>query len=148
MKPIRTIVLLASEGEARILENAGRGKGLAEICALRAEDFPELNVDISEAPGHQSAAPGMGGHALSPRESEREARRSGFVRLILEALDQVWQKDGHDRIIVAAPPRLLGELRQRMPKALAAAVTADVPKDLVKIAVRDLPTHFAEIAVF
>lgn len=148
MKAVRTLVLVANEGEARVLENTGTGRGLAEICAMRADDFPELALDISEAPGRQNAAPGQGGHALDPRETEREARRTGFSRLVIEALEQVWRKKRHDRIIVAAAPRLLGELRQRMPKDVAAAVVADLPKDLVKITVRDLPAHFASIAAF
>lgn len=148
MKQIRTLVLLASEGEAKILENAGRGKGLKEVCAMRAADFPDVDQGFTEAPGHQTAAPGMGGHAFTPRESEREARRTTFAGIILEGLEQVWAKGGHDRMIVAASPRLLGELRQRMPKAMAEKVAADLPKDLVKIALIDLPRHFSAVADF
>lgn len=148
MKPARTLVLVASEGEAKILENTGKGKGLKELCAMRADDFPDVDQGFTEAPGHQTAAPGMGGHAFTPRESEREARRTTFAGIILEGLEQVWKKGGHDRMIVAASPRLLGELRQRMPKAMVAAVAADLPKDLLKVKLIDLPGHFKEVADF
>lgn len=148
MAAVRTLVLVASEGEAKILENTGKGEGLKEICAMRADDFPDVDQGFTEAPGHQTAAPGMGGHAFTPRESEREARRTTFAGIILEGLEQVWNKGGHDRMIVAASPRLLGELRERMPKAMAEKVAADLPKDLLKIKLIDLPGHFKEVAEF
>jgi protein required for attachment to host cells len=148
MAAVRTLVLVASEGEAKILENSGKGTGLRELATLRAADFPDVDQGFTEAPGHQTAAPGMGGHAFTPRESEREARRTTFAGIIIEGLEQVWNKGGHDRMIVAASPRLLGELRQRMPKAMAEAVAADLPKDLLKIKLIDLPGHFKEVADF
>lgn len=148
MKQVRTLVLLASEAEARLLENSGVGKGLTELSGLRAADFEDVDQGFTEAPGRMTAAPGMGGHAFTPRESEREARRDAFARHILDALQRAWESGGQDRIIVAAPPRLLGELRSRMGGAMAKAVASDLPKDLVKVPVKDLPGHLAEIAAF
>jgi protein required for attachment to host cells len=50
--------------------------------------------------------------------------------------------------MIAAAPRLLGELREDLPKALRAAVAVELAKDLVKIPTHDLPAHFDGVAVF
>lgn len=148
MKPVTTLVLLASEAEARLLVNTGPGKGLRELAGLRAEDFPETDQGFSDAAGRQSAAPGIARHGFEPRETAREARRGSFAALTVEALAEAWRKGGYDRIVIAAAPKLLGELRARMPADMAGAVMADLPKDLVKVALRSLPSHFSEVAAF
>jgi len=148
MRPVATLVLLASEGEARLTENRKKGEGLIQIGFLSADDFADVDQGFTEAPGRMSAAPGMGGHAFTPRESERDARRTAFAGHILEALTKAWDKGNHDRLIIAAPPRLLGELRDRISRPIAAALTADLPKDLVKVPLKDLPAHFNDIAAF
>lgn len=148
MKPVKTLVLLASEAEARILQNAGPGKGLEELAVLRAKDFPDTDRGFSDGAGRQSAAPGIARHGFAPRETAREARRTTFAAITIEALAQLWHRGGHDRIVIAAAPKLLGELRARMPAELAGAITADLPKDLVKVDLRSLTSHFSRIAAF
>lgn len=148
MKPVRTLVLVASEAEARILENCGPGKGLTELAGIRADDFPDTDQEFNDTAGRQSAAPGVARHAFAPRETVREARRGTFAGLVLDAFAEAWKQGGQERLVVAAPPRFLGELRSRMPAKMADAVAADLPKDLVKVALRDLPEHFAKVAAF
>jgi protein required for attachment to host cells len=75
-----------------------------------------------------------------------EEERLRFARHIVAALQAEWNKSTHDRIIVAAGPKLLGALREAMPKALHAHVTAEVHKDLMKIPVHELPSHFKEVS--
>lgn len=146
MKPVRTLVVLASEAEARLLVSDGPGRGLTELSGLRAEDFPDTQQEFTDAPGRQSAAPGMGRHAYTSRETVEEARRATFAPLIIDAIAEAWRRGGYDRILLAASPKLLGELRKHMPADLSAALLADLPKDLVKVAARDLPAHFSDVA--
>jgi Protein required for attachment to host cells len=49
---------------------------------------------------------------------------------------------------MAAPAKMLGELRARLPKPLADALAADLAKDLVHIPLDDLPRHFEDVAAF
>ena len=148
MKPARTLVVLASEAEARFLVNAGPGKGLHELSAMRADDFAATDQEFTDQPGRQRAAPGMGNHAFTARESVQEARRTTFAGLIAEAMAAAWKTGDHDRIVLAASPKLLGELRAKMPKEVAGALLADLSKDLVKIPLRELPGHLAGVAAF
>jgi protein required for attachment to host cells len=148
MKPVRTLLVLASEAEARLLLNDGPGKGLAEVAGLRADDFPDTAQEFTDDAGRQTGAPGMGHHAYQARETVRDARRTTFAGLIVEAMEEAWATGRYDRVVLAASPKLLGELRARMPGPLADAVAADLPKDLVKVAARDLPSHFGDVAAF
>jgi protein required for attachment to host cells len=54
-----------------------------------------------------------------------------------------WAKGGYDRIVLVAGPKMLGEIRQDLPRALHAHIAAELHKDLVKIPLHDLPGHFA-----
>ncbi|MCL4188917.1 MAG: host attachment protein [Rhodobacteraceae bacterium] len=149
MRPVRTLVMLASEGAARLLVNEGVGRGLSETGALAAGDFPDVDVGHADRPGRGSAGPGeMALHGLDPHATEREQRRERFAEHVVAWLAGAWEGGGYDRLIVAAPPRFLGELRAALPPALAGAVTADLPKDLVKLPLRELPAHFAGVAAF
>jgi protein required for attachment to host cells len=148
MKPARTLVVLASEAEARFLVNEGPGKGLQELSAMRADDFSDTDQEFTDQAGRQRAAPGMGNHAFAARESVQEARRTTFAGLIAEAMAAAWKTGNHDQIVLAASPKLLGELRGRVPKEVASALLADLPKDFVKTPLRDLPGHFEGVAAF
>lgn len=149
MRPVRTLVVLASEGAARLLVNEGVGHGLAETAALAAETFGDVDVPRADRPGRSSAGPGaVALHGLDPHTTERELRRARFAEHVVAALVRQWEAGGHDRLVIAAPPKFLGELRAALPPALAGAVAAELPKDLVRLPLRELAGHFAGVAAF
>ncbi|MCC6304369.1 MAG: host attachment protein [Rhodobacteraceae bacterium] len=149
MRAVRTLVLVAGEGAARLLVNEGVGRGLAELRSIAAGDFPDVDVGVADRPGRGSAGPGeMALHGFDPHATEREQRRARFADHVVAWLAAAWEGAGYDRLIVAAPPRFLGELRASLPEALAAAVAADLSKDLVRVPSRELAGHFAGVAAF
>lgn len=149
MKPVRTLVLVAGEEDARFLVNDGTGKGLTEVAVLNISQFADAQAEFADRPGR--AGIGKGGKAMQsfdPRETLDEVHRERFATHVIEALDQEWKAASPDRLVVAAPPKMLGALRDRLKGPAAAALLADLPKDLVKIGTRDLPKHFDKIAAF
>jgi protein required for attachment to host cells len=150
MKPVCTLVLLANQDEARFLINDGVGKGLRSVLALAARQFPEIDNWYSDRSGRGGIRPDSGGQvqAYDRHESEDEMIRERFARRILEALAQEWAGCGAGRLIVAAPAKMLGHLRAGLSSDLRAALVADMPKDLLKIDLRDLPYHFKDVAAF
>lgn len=121
--------------------NAGVGKGLTEIVALSATQFPETATDYADRPGRQRAAPGMGRHGLQPSTSVDEQQRDRFADRVIEALEQEWPQARADRLVLVAPPRMLGLLRARLKGAIKAALAADIDKDLLHLAPADLGPH-------
>ena len=48
-------------------------------------------------------------------------------------------------LVVAAPPKMLGALRDSLPAPLKSALLADMDKDLTNIPEADLAAHFEEV---
>lgn len=140
MTPIRTLVLLAGAEDARFLINEGVGKGLAEVLALSATQFPEGARAFADAPtrGH---APGGAGFAVDPGTLPADRHRAAFADRVIEALAQEWTALGADRLVLAAPPKMLGLLRDRLSGAPKAALAADLDRDLVHLPPRDIGPH-------
>jgi protein required for attachment to host cells len=146
MKPIRTLVLVAGETSARFFLNEGVSKGVTQIADLSAFQFEGADTAYSDRPGRSTGGPGGAArHGLERHESVDEQRRSRFSAHVIKALEQEWRRAGPDRLILAAPPKMLGVLRAGLSGAMAAALIADLPKDLLKVATRDLPEHFSDV---
>lgn len=149
MKAVRTLVLVAGDEDARFLINEGTGKGLHELAVVNIRQFADAQAEFADRPGR--AGIGKGGKAMQsfdPHETVDEMHRLRFATHVIEALDKEWNAAKPDRLIVAAPPKMLGALRDKLRGPAAAALHADLPKDLVSVEVRDLARHFEKIAAF
>jgi protein required for attachment to host cells len=147
MKPVRTLILVADDVVARILVNDGVGKGLREVAGLSARQFPG---DRPRQAGelYQSshgASSGQVRHGIDPRTSVHEHARENFVRHVVEALDRQWRDLRPDRLIVAAPAKVLGVLRARLSGAPAQSIHAELGKDLTGVPLHDLGAHFEDV---
>ncbi|MBU6373939.1 MAG: host attachment protein [Alphaproteobacteria bacterium] len=78
---------------------------------------------------HASVGPARGaGDPKTDSERELEAR---FVAAIVAALTQHAAAHAFDRLVVAAPPRVLGSFRAQAPPALIAKLQAEIGHDYV-----------------
>lgn len=145
MKPVRTMILLASEKRMRLIENAGVGKGLAEIADYTVDDLGEVRASYTDAPGRQQASPGDGGHGFERPTSVRRQKREDFASHVMEEAADMFARHGYDRLVISASPKMLGALRDEMPDALKNALHADLDKDLAKLPLKDLDTHLADV---
>ena len=145
MKPVRTLVLLASEKKMRLVENAGVGKGITEVAEYTVDDLGAVSARYADAPGSQQGARGMAGHGFERPTSERRQRRESFAAHVIDETDRIFHANGYDRLIVAAAPKMLGALRDDMPDALKSVVRAELDKDLVKTPLLELPDHLDDV---
>jgi protein required for attachment to host cells len=149
MKPQQTLYLLAADRDYRLLR--GSGADLKEIEHRNADDFRDVEMGFpsQKARGQSGGGAGSptGGVSFGvndPGGREAEDRRR-LARYALTALEEEWAKGRAERIILAAGPKMLGELRDLLPKPLAGHVAADLAKDLINIPLHDLPPHFREV---
>lgn len=146
MAPVKTLVIVASEGKSRFLANEGAGKGLQEIASLERGSDEEFRY--ADDKGRSAAAPGTARHAFEGHHSERELARLSFAKRTLAEAEKLWVAGGYDRLAMAAPPKFLGLLREGMGSQMAAALAVDMDKDIVAETERELAAHFADKIVF
>ena len=74
--------------------------------------------------------------------SDREdLERAAMARHAVEAVERFWSAAKADALVIAAGPKMLGALRDALPKALAGKVKAEFHKDLLKIPESELAQH-------
>jgi protein required for attachment to host cells len=130
MRAADTLYCIADDRSFRLLRgNAGH---MEPIHAAGSDDFADVSHALTD-PGSNRAGGISFGHATgSPAEIERPR----LAKHIVAALEAEWQKGGAGRIVLVAGPKMLGVLRQAMPRALAAEIVQEIDKDL-----SDIPDH-------
>jgi protein required for attachment to host cells len=146
MKPIRTWILIADGTQARLLCNDGPGHGLEPVFdeVVHGRNRPGREID-SDRPGRTFDSAGAGRHAKEPPTDPRDNEKQHFVRRLATLLDDGLKHQRYDRLVIAAPPRALGQLRAVLPDRVRAKVAAELGKDLTHIATGDLARHLGSV---
>jgi protein required for attachment to host cells len=146
MKAKVTWILIADGAHARILENGGPGKGLNLVKGLRFEQEPLKNQEIvTDRQGRSFSSVGSGRSAYEPEVRPEDYREQQFVERVAEKLDEHHRKGEFDRLIIAADPTSLGNIRGKLSKQVQEAVVAELPKDLTNIPMPKLGSHFEAV---
>jgi protein required for attachment to host cells len=145
MKKTITWVLIADGAQARVLENTGPGKGLAQVEGLVWASDPLQAQDIvTDRPGSKSGGGALGG-GMEPRTDPVEHRETEFVKSVAATLDRYQQKGAFDRLVIAAAPIALGDLRKAISPAVRKMVIAELNKDLTNTPTAKLDQHLEGI---
>ena len=142
-----TLVLLAADHDIRLLRNEGVGKGLIEIVHLGRADLPDVDFEFADQPV-RTAGHGQTTHSAAPRQTEHEKERARMAKHAISRLRTEGSQGGYSRVIISAPDKMLHLLRKGLPKEILPHLTADLDKDIVKVALKDLSAHFADVAAF
>lgn len=130
MKVADTLYCIADDHSFRLLRG-GRGR-MDPVHAAGSDDFPDVSKALTDPGRNRSGGISFGHETGAPIELERPR----LAKHIIAALEAEWKKGGADRIVLAAAPKMLGELRKAMPKDLAQEITQEFDKDL-----SDIPDH-------
>ena len=143
MKPPVTWVLIADGAQARILQYSGPSKGLVQLDGLKFEDAHLRNREImADRPGRAFSSAGYGRSAIEPRTDPADYRETEFLRAVAERINQKCLAGAFRRLVIAAAPQALGELRRFLTPATMETVAAEIPKDLTTVPILQLGKHF------
>jgi protein required for attachment to host cells len=141
MKKTVTWVLIADGAQARVLENTGPGKGLKQVEGLDWEiEALQAQEIVTDRPGSKSGGGAFGG-GLEPRTDPVEHRETQFVKSVAATLDRKQQQGAFDRLVIAAAPIALGDLRKAISPAVKKTVVAELNKDLTNTPTAQLNQH-------
>lgn len=112
----------------------GTEKREDEWQLLRALSEPESRMKTSELtptePGHAAKSKGGTRHTAFETETTAKGASIGrFAQKLADALDEGITGRQYDRLVLIAPPRFLGLVKQRLSAETAASLCATVSKD-------------------
>ncbi len=146
-KPVRIAehewVIVCDGSKALFLQNAGDAKfpnlQTREVMEQAVPPTSELGTD---KPGrsHSSVGPGRSSVQQTDFHTQQEEE---FLRSIMSKLDAAAQAGDMKSIIIVAPPRAIGVLRQHYTHALKTVVREEIQKDYVRMPVYEIEKHLA-----
>jgi protein required for attachment to host cells len=150
-----TWILIADGARARVLANDGPGTGLTPVFA---EEFvspagrARIQDMVSDQRGRTFDSVGRGQegiaggrHGMEPPSDPKRHAQQGFARELIQLLEEHARQGAFARLVLAAAPRTLGDLRAGLTPALRERVVAEIDKDLTGIPDRDLAPHFEDM---
>ena len=141
----KTWIIVADGTRARILANDGPGSGLHD--ALNADfvsDNRKSRDIVSDRPGRSKGGAG-GRHAMEPKVDSHQYEKQQFAKEVANHINDACQRSEFASLILVAPPKTLGELRNALDKSALSKISAELDKDLTKVAIHELPRHINNI---
>ncbi|MCP5432648.1 MAG: host attachment protein [Alphaproteobacteria bacterium] len=146
MKKIVTWIVLADGAHARFFANDGPGRGIKALAGLDLDEtIPPGRDIVSDRAGRSFDSAGPGRSAMEPQTDPREEAKRRFLDRVAARLAEKAREGAFDRLVVAAPPRPLGELRAALAAPVKERLHAELAKDLTKVPVAELPVHLADV---
>lgn len=146
---MKTWILIADAAHARVLEADGVGKPLSRVPDfVLTSPTPAGRELTSERRPRTHDSTGDARHAIEPRTDPRREMKRAFALAVAEKLEAAITAGAFERLVIAAPPVMLGDLRAVLSKAVTNRIVAELPRDLVKVHDGDMRSHFAEVYLF
>ncbi len=128
-----TWVLVAHDAGARLFENAGPGKGIELVEQIDHPDGRKRDRELeSDRPGRSFGRNSGGSRrsAMSSPESAHERVIADFARSLTSRLQQARIAGDYERLVLVAPPKLLGLLRSTLDAPTEHCIVGSLDKDL------------------
>ena len=145
MKARKTWVLVADGARARILESNGSGGVLSSALSFdfAASHAPSRDFG-SDKPGRGQGAGGVAQHTKPPKVDWHTFEKHLFAKELAKALEEALRECAFDDLVLVAPPKALGELRQALSADVISRVKSEIGKDLTHLSMPELGRYLAD----
>jgi protein required for attachment to host cells len=136
-------VLVCDGAKALVLENVGDEKfPNLRTKEVFEQDDPKTHEQGTDAPGRSINSIDARRSALEQTDWHDQAEHR-FLERLAGHLDAAVNSGQAKSLIVVAPPRALGVLRQAYSHNLRTVLRAEIDKDLVRLPVHQIEKHLA-----
>jgi protein required for attachment to host cells len=97
------------------------------------------------ATGMVFGSAGSARHMAEPHVDAREEVKQHLAVVIARALDAAKTQKRFNRLVLVAPPKMLGEIKKHLSKAVLKAVVAELPKELTHYDGAELLEHLQDV---
>jgi protein required for attachment to host cells len=139
-------IVIADGGHARFVARTPDRRHFHTVRALDSADAKRKSAEIgSDRPGRGQESVGTTRHALEPRSDPKDNAKHAFVGLVAEEINRAVAMEEVRALVLVAPPRVLGELRERLDRRAESCLVASLPKDLANTPDPELDEHLAPL---
>ena len=136
-------VVVADGAKALILENAGDAVSLnLKTREVHAQTDPKTSEQGTDAPGRAINSIDARRSAMEQTDWHEQSEQR-FLTELSKRLDAAVGSGETKCVVLVAPPRALGVIRQAATANLRKAVRAEIEKDYVKMPVHEIEKHLA-----
>jgi protein required for attachment to host cells len=140
-----TWIVVADGGSARILEQQRASEGLSIVADGAMERFVQRSGEINaDRPGRSFDSHGTGRHAMEPHTPAGRVAERTFLRRLARRLEVAAVQKRFEHLVLVAPPRAMGELRELMNAHVQHRISAEIVKDLTHVPEHELLEHLAD----
>jgi protein required for attachment to host cells len=136
--PHNALVLVGDGQKALFLRNKGHARHVRLVVEQVLErDNPATREQGTDRPGRSNASVGVARSAME----ETDWHHIGEERFAGELADALYRHahaNRFEKLVVIAPPKILGNLRKAFHAAVAERVTAEIPKELTSHPVSEI----------
>ncbi|AFL54830.1 host attachment protein [Sinorhizobium fredii] len=142
--PHGSVVLVCDGAKALILRNQGDAELINLIpVEVETEYQPPTRELGTDREGRVYQSQGDARSAVQQTDWHDRAEEA-FVSHICEKLGALARDDGTSKLVLVAPPRILGNLRKQLDSPVRALIIAEVAKDLVKFPIPEIEHYLSQ----
>ena len=136
-------VVICDGAKALVLENVGDEMfPNLRTKEVYHQEAPLTREQGTDDPGRAFSSVGQFRSAMGQTDRHAQDERR-FLEKLADRLNAAVQAGEAKSLIIAAPPRALGALRQVYSQGLRGALAAEIDKDLVKMPLHEIEKHLA-----
>lgn len=141
-----TWFLVCDGARGRLLAHSGSEIALSVVVAADHPQSHGHTRDLgTDRPGRSFDSTGTGvRHAMAPRTDWHIFEKARFAAEMAAIAEKAASEGRFDRLVVVAPPRVLGDLREAMGAHAKAKLAGEVLKDLTHLNETELAREFAD----
>lgn len=143
-----TWIVIADGMHARILRQDAPGAALVPALDQEMVD-PAVHGfarDLkSDQPGRAFDTGSGARHAMEPRHDPHVLEKAQFARRVAALVNEAAGRNAFAKLVLVAPPKTLGELRQDLDTQARQRVTGELARDLVRMPLKELRDHLKDL---
>jgi protein required for attachment to host cells len=144
-KKMHKMIPMAGNAKHHHYDETGEQELVPVGEALHAES-PEIYEKGRKSLGRVFESAGSAHHMGEPHVNIDDEIRAHFVKKIASHLNTARAQRQFNRLVLIAPAKLLGELREHLGKTVEMSVMAELSKDLTHCDNKSLAAHLEDIA--
>jgi len=136
--PHNALVLVGDGQKALFLRNKGTAHRVELVVEQVLErDNPPTREQGTDRPGRSNASVGVARSAMEETDWHTIAEER-FAGELADALYRYAHANRFEKLVIIAPPKILGNLRKALHAEVTARVTAEIPKELTSHPVAEI----------